>query len=64
MYAELREVMPDSRRLRERGSDGTAQQNLQWGLDSFVLFMFWSRNDRPTCELAHANPETDGKTGR
>jgi hypothetical protein len=64
MYAKLREVMPDSRRLRERGSDGTAQQNLQCGLDSFVLFMFQSGNDRPTCELAHATPETDGKTGR
>jgi hypothetical protein len=62
--------MPDSRRTAQLGSDIVPPSNwmifLGWGLSgldfcsSYVLI----RNDRPTRELAHADPETDGKTGR
>src|SRR6476620_21952 len=33
------------------------------GLDSFVLVMFYSEDDRSPRKLAHADPEEDGQAG-
>jgi len=61
-------LMPDSRRTARLGSDiktfptgGFFHEEASIGLDFCSLYVL-IRNDRPTCELAHADPETDGKT--
>jgi hypothetical protein len=52
--------MPDSRRTGRHGSDnatGSFFPKSHEADSTFVLFMFYLRNDRPTRELAHAHPQ-------
>jgi hypothetical protein len=37
--------------------------SLKFGLDSYVLVVFYLGDDRPSRKLAHANPKADGKDG-
>jgi hypothetical protein len=62
--------MPDSRRSTQLGSDVATFPTGRFflshnsgGLDFCSLYVL-IRNVRPTRELAHADPEADGKTGR
>jgi hypothetical protein len=63
--------MLDSRRMARLGSDiATFPKREDFfsgagpnGLDFCSLFVL-IQNDRPTRELAHADPKTNGKTGR
>jgi hypothetical protein len=70
MGGKLRILMLNSRRTGSLGSDiapsptGRFFSARAWTDSTFVLFMFYFTNDRPTRELAHAELEADGKTGR
>jgi hypothetical protein len=62
--------MLDSRRMARLGSDiatfptgGFFLKSGLSGLDFCSLYVL-IQNDRPTRELAHADPKTDGKAGR